>query len=544
MNTVFLFLAGAALMAPPEVALRVAERMMLPCDIEKLGVVERPAVSMAAGEAEPIALLVTTTAALENEPLTIRGLPRGVRAEVRIASPYRRRLARNREATQPFLLEAVDSVTMREPGKSVYWILLRADETARAGHYAVSFRLRDATARVSVTVRPFRLRRDHGVFYGAFCGARDRDITPAHMRDLRERGFDALQFFWGSLTVPLSNDAGTLAVDFSFVDRWMAEFTKAGMKGPVVWSLGNDSVSHLENRLSDLFNIPRPEPVVVDGKRKNFSDVNNPELNRRLKELMLAIKRHAAEQKWPELVFLIYDEPTERLMEEHENRYKFIKSFWPELRIYGVTMDRIAWAKAINHMVDILVANGDFDEIRGLAEQSGKPFWMYGSASGRDEASLRQAYAWRPWLHKGNAVWFWAYNYHPGDPFDDFDGGSADSGMSMVWPPRTADSPFPYSVSWEGMREAADDMAYVKTLEWMLEQTSSPRAREIRAGLDGIKAKIPSGRRVRVAGGDAHDTVERVDAGRFVTESRDAVAGWIEELLKLEKGRFREIRVR
>jgi hypothetical protein len=94
------------------------------------------------------------------------------------------------------------------------------------------------------------------------------------------------------------------------------------------------------------------------------------------------------------------------------------------------------------------------------------------------------------------------------------------------------------------MREAADDMAYVKTLEWMLEQTSSPRAREIRAGLDGIKAKIPSGRRVRVAGGDAHDTVERVDAGRFVAESRNAVAGWIEELLKLEKGRFREIRVR
>ena len=85
------------------------------------------------------------------------------------------------------------------------------------------------------------------------------------------------------------------------------------MKGPVVWSLGNDSVSHLENRLSELFNIPRPEPVVVDGKRKNFSDVNHPELNRRLKELMLAIKRHAAEQKWPELVFLIYDEPTSGL---------------------------------------------------------------------------------------------------------------------------------------------------------------------------------------------------------------------------------------
>ena len=41
MNTLFLFLAGAALLVPPEVTLRVAERLMLPCDIEKLSVVER-----------------------------------------------------------------------------------------------------------------------------------------------------------------------------------------------------------------------------------------------------------------------------------------------------------------------------------------------------------------------------------------------------------------------------------------------------------------------------------------------------------------------
>jgi hypothetical protein len=53
-------------------------------------------------------------------------------------------------------------------------------------------------------------------------------------------------------------------------------------------------------------------------KRMTFADIRHPELNRRLQELLVAIKQHSAEQNWPEIVFLIYDEPTERLMEEHE----------------------------------------------------------------------------------------------------------------------------------------------------------------------------------------------------------------------------------
>ena len=123
---------------------------------------------------------------------------------------------------------------------------------------------------------------------------------------------------------------------------------------------------------------------------------------------MLAIKDHAKADDWPEIVFIIYDEPTERLMEEHEHRYQFIKSFWPELRIYGVTMNRIEWAEDIQHMVDIFVANGDFAEISQLGKHTAKPFWLYGSGSSRDGASLRHRYAWTAWAHDAGASWFWA----------------------------------------------------------------------------------------------------------------------------------------
>jgi hypothetical protein len=195
-------------------------------------------------------------------------------------------------------------------------------------------------------------------------------------------------------------------------------------------------------------------------------------------------------------------------------------------------------------MVDILVANGDFAAISALGEQSGKPFWLYGSGSSRDQAALRRSYAWTPWVHRAKAVWFWAYNYRAGDPYDDFDSASADSSMSMVWPPRTPGGPLVYSVSWDGMREAVDDLAYLQTLEWMLPQARSARAVEIRSQLDTFRTSVPSGRRVRVLGGDPHDTIDESDARQFVTRGRQAVAAWIEELLASEKGRFQEIRAR
>jgi len=509
----------------PSVSLRVVDRLDLPCEVSALSAVQDPELAMAAGEQESLAVLVSAAGPLRNARFRIRGLPPGVSCDVKAARAYRRKLRGNQEVTQPYLLEPAGAVSLEAGERAVYWLTFQADQAARPGRRRITLRLGGASVQVAIQVHPFRLRRDPSVFYGAFCGARDAAITPQHMKDLHQRGFDALQFFWGSVGMPVKNDSGRMVVDFTRVDQWMADFQGAGMRGPVVWSLGNDSSSHMENMLSQAFGIPHPPRVEKAGKMMNFADIHHPELNRRLKELMLAIKQHAAEKKWPEIVFIIYDEPTERLMEEHENRYKFIKSFWPELKIYGVTMDRIEWARAINHMVDILVANGDFEAIRKLAEESGKPFWLYGSGSSRDEAGLRLSYAWRPWAHNAKSVWFWAYNYHAGDPYDDFDSSSADSSMSMVWPSKTPGAPFVYSVSWDGMREAVDDLAYIQTLEWMLGQSSAPRSRQIAEQLTALKRAIPSR-----------------NPKEFVTSSRKRLAAWITELLDSEKRKFGEIR--
>ena len=515
----------------------------LPLPIDSLVTLEDPVVSIALEEQESFAFTIQSAVELRDVAVELEGLPHGVEVETYEVTTHRRRVRGGKEITTPYFLDRRDTVTTPAGDKALYYLTFSATKESSPGTYQLKLKVGSAQQQLHLHVRPFRLRKDPEYFFGAFCGRSDVSITSDHLEDLAARGFDALQFFWGSVSVDLANENGSLEIDFSRVDRWMEDFKAAGLRGPVVWSMGNDSNSHLENRLAELFSLPKAQSRTVGRKTTNFADIYNPRLNELVKQLMLAIKNRAEEKQWPEIAFIIYDEPTERLMEEHEHRYDFLKSFWPELRIYGVTMNRIEWAEDIQHMVDIFVANGDFAEISQLGKRTGKPFWLYGSGSSRDGASLRHRYAWTAWAHDAGASWFWAYNYGSNDPYDDFDGRLAESTARMVWPPRKEGGPIVVSVSWDGMREAADDMKYIKTLEWMLAQTESSRAEQIKTELTRIKSAIPEGRAVRVLGGDEHDTVQELQGRKYVVTLRQQIASWIEEMLSLEPTMFGEIRV-
>ena len=92
------------------------------------------------------------------------------------------------------------------------------------------------------------------------------------------------------------------------------------------------------------------------------------------------------------------------------------------------------------------------------------------------------------------------------------------------------------------MREAIDDMRYLKTVEWMLSQSSSPAAGKIRTMLTDMRESVPQGWFVRVAQGNEHDRVDVAASPRYVEAYRRRLASWIGELLAAERGAFGEIR--
>jgi hypothetical protein len=98
------------------------------------------------------------------------------------------------------------------------------------------------------------------------------------------------------------------------------------------------------------------------------------------------------------------------------------------------------------------------------------------------------------------------------------------------------------SVSWEGLREATDDLRYLRTLEWMLDHAKSPAAGRIRTSLDTLRSDVPKGNSLRLLAGNEHDRVDTVDRSKYVEQYRRRVAAWINELLAAEPGGFTEIR--
>ena len=238
--------------------------MDLPCSLDSLAPLERAKVSLALGEFEPLALLLSVNEPVSGVRVQLSGLPEGVSAKLYRVTEHKRNI-RSGEAVMPYFLEETESLELPAGSRQALYLVFEAAPDATPGETELKVSLAGAELSVDLEVYPFQLREDPDYFFGAFCGGRDVDITPQHMADLKARGFDALQFFWGSVSVALSNDKGRLVVDFSRTDRWMEDFKAAGLRGPVVWSMGNDYRSHMENMLATTV---RPSESQAPGTRR------------------------------------------------------------------------------------------------------------------------------------------------------------------------------------------------------------------------------------------------------------------------------------
>jgi hypothetical protein len=384
--------------------------------------------------------------------------------------PARKRFLRYPVFIRPPAMQAIPANTSR-----LYWVTVDVPASARPGTYRASIRLTDAAGRphtlpVDLEVLPFTLTREGLPSFGAFLsGAR---FARGEWAFMKRYGLDALQWFWGSHAIRILNDNGRVQLDFTEYDAFVRGMQEAGMKGPLVLSLGNSWLGHYEIKLAEAFGL-RLMKRELEGRVVTLMDMTDPRWEKPYLEGLRQIFAHAREAQWPPLALLINDEPTKHIMAYHPYRYHLIKKHFPEIPVYGVFFQPEKDPGPLLRSSDIVVANRDLDRMKTLAAQFGKRFWTYNNVSADESfGKVRLLYGQIPAYYESEVMFFWCWNYYAGNPWDDFGGGSeagkglpqSDADWVAVYPSIDGVEPVRTLVI-EGAREAIDDVRYLKTLE-------------------------------------------------------------------------------
>jgi hypothetical protein len=437
----------------------------------------------------------------------------------------------------PLFLWPNKPCSLKQGENMQYWITLRAGEDADTGRFHGSVNVKGAGIScklpVSFYIRPFKLLYNTDFFCGAFMGDLD-SLTQPHIQDMKAHQVDAIQFFWNSADWEIRNVRGHLRIEFNRVDSVLRYMKQAGMRGPVVPSMGNAKKPHMERDICLAF--PRFKMKTV--KRRlgpvYVCPVNDPVFDTLVISALGQAKKRIESYGF-EMVLLIYDEPTLfPKMKEYSNRFRLVKSAFPDLRIYGVVMDKLSHARQVAPFCDIIVTNGGFDENTPFAQNQGKAIWFYCTAGSQYSAGAARGKLGFRWMkHAPGAVWFWAYNYYENDPYVLYDAKVPETQRAVVFPPCHRSAGLVVGTpAWEGIREACDDWAYVNTLKKMLGLSDSPKSTEIKVKLKELLHTLPD---------LLYDDI--LSNNFTVLDSmRTSVAGWISALLNEEPEKFQEWR--
>jgi hypothetical protein len=395
------------------------------------------------------------------------------------------------DSTEPNRLRDFSGPQELSSGRTqFFWLTVHPPENTLPGTYTGRVQVKSGSFSqelyITCEVLPFRLAGSP-VRGGAFMWL--VDLPTGWYKDMQEHGIDGIQFFtwewairpmahnrsawaWDPEPIKIENRDGRLVLDFSAMDRIMGETGAAGMKGPVVISLGNDFHMFYECRIAEKFGLP------VDTVDRRIGPPLSPKLDSLFVEGLRQIRDHWREKSYTqELEILIYDEPTHGLLARGKNRYDLIKKNFPEIRVYGVVMDKRELAEQVQNQCDIIVANGDFDGCREVARKYGKGFYVYGSMGPVNYARFRMGCL--PWRAGSQGAFFWMYNYWFYSP----------DGCAVYMDSRDPNR-LVRSTQWECIREGIDDLRYFATAESLLVHAPAAKKESAQAQLEMLRTSI------------------------------------------------------
>ncbi len=442
----------------------------------------------------------------------------------------------------PTFIRPVTAHALPQGESRLYWVTVSVPEGTPSGVYRATLRLVDsgghgAECPLAVRVLPFRLTEDHLPRFGSFLSG--EPFAPGEWRLMKRYGLDALQWFWGSHPIRIQNAGGKLTLDFTQYDAFVKGMQQAGMRGPLVLSLGNSWLAHYEMDLAREFSLPLTERE-LGGKICTLADFADPRWEKIWVEGLRQIFAHAKAAGWPELALLIHDEPTKHLLPYYIHKYYLVKKNFPEVPVYGVFFQPEKDPVPLVQACDIVVANRDLARMSALARIHGKRFWSYINVCADQSFGVnRLLYGQIPAYYGSEVMFFWCWNYWVGDPWNDFDGWSENAGgpsqsdadWVAVYPAPPGETEPVRTLALEAAREAIDDVRYLRTLEQLLDRKAPERKQSVLAEV----------RRRQAAMFDGIDQDMRVyrDSDFFRTtrnEDVEHLRDWVtEEILQLTK---------
>lgn len=444
----------------------------------------------------------------------------------------------SRYVRYPVFVRPAAEQAMPTETSRLYWVTATVPAQTAPGTYSATVRVVENSGAalelpVEVRVLPFQLD-DPGVRFGAFLS--NRKFEKGEWAFMKRYGMDALQWFWGSHPIRILNDNGQVKVDFSEFDAFVRGMQQAGMRGPIVPSMGNSWLGMYEIALAKVFDL-RLMKRVLDGREVTLMDMTDPRWEKPYVEGLRQIFAHAKEAGWPPLALLISDEPTKFIMAYYPYRYHLIKKHFPDVQVYGVFFEPEKDPGPLLHSCDIVVANRDLERMSRLAREFGKQFWTYNNINADESfGKNRLLYGQIPAYYGSTAMFFWSWNYYINNPWNDFDGrgeaGGAlpqsDADWVAVYPSVDGVEPV-RTLAFEAAREAIDDVRYLKTLENLAKEKAPAR-------WDAISAEIRR-RQAAMFEGIILDNRIYTDAEFFIKTRNDDVERLrefaINEILKI-----------
>jgi len=438
----------------------------------------------------------------------------------------------------PLFIRPASGYPVPQGTSRLYWVTVTVPEDVPAGVYRARIQVTDDKGAkvylpLEVKVLPFKLTIEGLPRFGAFLSG--RPFAKGEWKFMKRYGMDALQWFWGSHAIKIINDGGELKMDFTEYDAFVKGMQEAGMRGPLVLSLGNSWLGHYDIKLAEAFGLKLLKRE-LEGRMCTLADFTDPRWDYYWVEGLRIIFDHAREAGWPPLALLIHDEPTKHLIEYHPYKYQLVKRHFPHIPVYGVFFQPHKDPGPLLKSCDIMVANRDLVRIKDLARKHNKPLWTYNNiCADQSFGKCRFLYGQIPAYYESKVMWFWCWNYWINDPWNDFDGWSesgsgpaqSDADWVAVYPSVDGVEPV-RTLAIEAAREGIDDVRYLKTLENMVKPLDPLRwqslRREIRA------------RQKRMFEGIIQDNRIYSDADFFISTKNDDVEKLrnfvIEEILK------------